>query len=201
METPQEEKPIVFFYVRHNGLCLRQGEIISNLCEFKLQIPEEKTIESIKEPKFDPIYHTYVIVVSQDCDLEWDHKARLQEASEHKLLTHVLFCALFPREEIKDESKRKSQEFNRIKDNQNERYHYLSAAPVNGGENSLPELVVDFKTTFSLPTEFVYWLLTTGQTIRKGALSSPYLEDCMHRLYSFLGRVAIPSAVLPLTTN
>ena len=185
---------VAFFYIRHNDPFLKQGEIISNLVEPKLQTPEETSIHEVKQPKFVPITHAYVIVVSQSCDLEWDYKARFGEESEHKLLEHVLFCGLFPREEIRDESKRRAQEFRQISKNQNERYHYLSEAPVNGTQDILPELIADFKTTFSLPTDFTYWLVSTGQTAREGALFSPYLEDFMHRLYSFLGRVAIPTA-------
>ena len=187
---------MVFFYVRPGDPFLQQGEIISNLSELRLQIPKETSINAIREPKFDPIVHPYVIVISQGCDLEWNHKARSGQASGQKLLTHVLLCGLFPREEIRDESKRRSEEFGRIKGQQNERYHYLSAAPVNDTEDSLPELIADFKNTFSLPIEFVYWLISSGQVVREGKLLSPYLEDFVHRLYSFLGRVATP-VILP----
>ena len=57
----------------------------------------------------------------------------------------------------------------------------------------VPKLIADFKTTFSLSNEFAYWLVSTGQANRKGALFSPYLEHFMHRLYGFLGRVATPT--------
>jgi len=184
---------VALFYVQHNSPFLRQGEIISNLLEFKLQIPGGKSVEEVLgSARLDPIVHPYVIVISQDCDLEWDYKARLGQTSEHKVLIHTLFCGLFPRDEILDQTKRKSEAFRRIKDSQDERYHYLSPAPINQTGDSLPELVADFKSTFSLPTEFVYWLVSTAQVIRKGELPSPYLEDFMHRAYSFLGRVATP---------
>jgi hypothetical protein len=181
------------YYVQHHSPHLRQGEIINNLLEFKLQIPGEKSAEEILgNAKLDPIFHPYVIVISQDCDLEFDYKARCGQASKHKVLIHTLFCGLFTRDEIVDETKRKSEAFGRIKDGQDERYHYLACAPVNETDDSLPELIADFKNTFSLPTEFVYWLVATAQIARKGELPSPYLEDFMHRAYSFLGRVATP---------
>ncbi len=183
-----------FSYVQHNSPFVRQGEIINNLFELKLQIPEGKSIDGLsKRAKFDPIVHPYVIIVSQDCDLEWDYKARSGEAAKDKLLTHMLFCALFSKDETIERSNLKSDLYKRVRQNQNERYHHLDEAPVNGAEDNLPELIADFKTTFSLSVEFVYWLVSTGQAIRKGALLPPYLEDFMHRLYSFLGRVAIPS--------
>ena len=205
-------------YVRHNSPFLRQGEIISNLVEFKLRTSEAKSINDVSEKgKADQITHQYVIVVSQDCDLEWDYKARSEEASEDKLLTHILFCALFPLDEVRNRGRLKSELWKRVGQNQDERYHHLDEALListeqctnefvadihkmstedfhkkYGTEEIVPELIADFKTTFSLPNEFAYWLVASGQANRKGALFSPYLEDFMHRLYGFLGRVATP---------
>lgn len=185
---------MALFYVQQNSPCLRQGEIISNLLEFKLQIPQGKSVDGVLgSARLDPIIYPYVIVVSQGCDLEWDFKARSDDqVSRHKLLAHTLFCGLFPRDEIIDETKRKTEAFKRIREAQDERYHYLAPAPINQTERSLPELVIDFKSAFSLPTEFVYWLVSTAQVTREGELPSPYLEQVMQRLYTFLGRVATP---------
>lgn len=205
-------------YVRHNSVSLKQGEIISDLVEFKLQTSEAKSVKDVyKAAKFDPITHPYVIVVSQDCDLDWDYKARAERASEDKLLTHILFCALFPLDEVRSRSGLKSELWKRVMQNQDERYHHLDEGLIVSAEQCtnesisaihemssedfheqyetgeiVPELIADFKTTFALPTEFAYWLVSTGQANRKGALFPPYLEDFMHRLYGFLGRVATP---------
>jgi hypothetical protein len=183
---------VALSYVQHNSPFLKQGEILNNLFELKLQVPVETTIDTIPQPKFEQVSHPYVIVVSQDCDLEQDYKARSGGVSKDKLLAHIIFCALFTQDEVRGRSNLKSDQWKRVWQNQDERYHYLREAPVLGTENSLPELIADFKTTFSLPVEFVYWLVSTGQTIREGTLLSPYLEDFMHRLYGFLGRVATP---------
>ena len=183
---------MAFFYVLPNSLFLRQGEIIENLFELQPKIHEGMTIELDQPVKLDRVDHPYSIVVSQDCDLEWDYKARQRQASADKLLTHVLFCALFSQDELRVRSSLGSDIFKRVRQNQDERYHRLGEAPVNGTDGSLPELFADFKIAFSLPTEFLYWLVSTGQVARKGVLVSPYLEDFMHRLYTFLGRVATP---------
>ncbi len=185
---------MAFFYVQHNSPFFRQGEIVNNVFELKLQITEQKSIDDVrKDTKFDPIVHPYVVVISQDCDLEQDYGARIGQVPDDKLLTHVLVCALFTKDELKIRSKIGSDLWKSVRQNQDERYHYLIEAPIKDTENNLPELIADFKTTFSLPTEFVYWLISTKQATREGALCSPYLEDFMHRLYSFLGRVATPS--------
>lgn len=183
---------MVFNYLSYNSPNLRQGEIVSNLFELKLQIPDRSTIDAENE-KFAPIVHPFVIVVSQDCDLEQDHGARLGTVASDKLLTHVLVCALFTQDELEDRNGIKgSARWKRVRQNQDERYHCLSEAPIEGTKNILPELIADFKTTFSLATDYFYWLVSSGQATREAALSSPYVEDFMHRIYSFLGRVATP---------
>lgn len=182
---------MAFCYVACDSPDLQQGEIISDLFEFKLQLTERKTIDATKE-KFIPVSHPYTIIVSQDCDLEQDYRARTGQIPDDKLVTHVLVCALFTQDEFRNRSRIGSDLWKRVRQNQDERYHYLIEATIRDTENNLPELIADFKTVFSLPTEFVYWLLSTEQATRRGALCSPYLEDFMHRLYSFLGRVATP---------
>ena len=138
------------------------------------------------------IDHPYAIVVSQGCDVEWDYKARQEQAESDKMLGHILFCELFPREDIKVRGRLKSDQFRRIRQNQDERYQYFGEGQIADSAQVLPELVADFKAVFSLPVEFVYTLLTTGRLARLACLPSPYLEDFIHRVYSFLGRVAVP---------
>lgn len=183
------------YYEPSNSPYPRQGEIIGDLFEFQLQIPSTTVTIDLNQPaKLDRVDHPYSIVVSPDCDLEWDYKARQEEASEGKLLTHVLFCGLSAQGEFRGGSRGKlnSELYRRAERNQDERYHHLLAAPVSGNNGDIPELFADFKTTFSLPIEFVYWAISTNQVKRMGCLPSPYLEDFMHRLYTFLGRVATP---------
>ena len=181
------------YYEPPNSPYPRQGEIIGDLFELQLQIPSATATIDLNQPaKFDRVDHPYSIVVSQDCDLEWDYKARQGEAPEGKLLTHVLFCGLFPEGELRGRGNLSNELFRRAQRNQDERYHHLLAAPVSGTDDDIPELFADFKTTFSLSIEFVYWVISTAQINRMGFLPSPYLEDFMHRLYSFLGRVATP---------
>jgi hypothetical protein len=59
---------------------LRQGEILSNVIQLKLDL---STIDD-EDKRFDPIVHPYAVIVSQDCDLDWDFKAREGGAKEHK---------------------------------------------------------------------------------------------------------------------
>jgi len=185
---------VALVYLPPNSSPLRQGEILENLFELQPRVSPGKTVDVEQETMLDRIDHPYAIVVSQDCDLEWDYKARQGQASEDKILTHVLFCALFLRDEIKIRSRLKSDLMKRVDQNQDERYHRFDEAPVADTGYSLPELYADFKTIFSLPIEFVYSLTLGDHATRRGFLPSPYVQDFMHRLYSFLGRVAIPDS-------
>ena len=53
---------------------LRQGEILTNVIQYK-PIASEISLNS-PDFSFDVLPHPFVIVVSQDCDLDWDYKAR-----------------------------------------------------------------------------------------------------------------------------
>jgi len=172
---------------------LRQGEIIEDVVEL-IPLLETSSINEGKIPvQKDP--HKYSIVVSQGCDLEWDYRVRQgdQSVPEHKLLRHVLFCDLFAKDYVRDFSNLKSSElFGRVVGNQNIRFHHLAEASIGDTSETIPELIADFKSTFSLPCDYVYWLIDAGQSTRKGYMPAPYLQDFMQRLHSFLSRVALP---------
>ncbi len=181
-----------FYYLPSHSSWLRQGEIIENLFELRPRVLEGEIIDVKQNTKLVKIDHPYAIVASQDCDLEWDYKARQGQAEDDKLLMHVLFCDLFTQGEIYLRGRLKSDLRRRVRKNQDERYHRLNEAPIHETGQALPELYADFKATFSLPVEFVYRLISSSQAARRGFLPHPYLQDFTHRLYNFLGRVALP---------
>ena len=182
-----------FCYLPSLSSWFRQGEIIGDLFELRPKVTEGDTIDVKQATEVERIDHPYAIVVSQDCDLEWDYKARQGQASDDKFLTHILFCCLYFPDEIRGRpGLDSSQLFKRARQNQNERYHHFDQAPTDDTEQVLPEFYADFKTTFSLPVGFAYTLLSGGYATRLGFLSSPHLQDFMHKLCNFLGRVAIP---------
>jgi len=191
--TPDGDALLPFPYLSSKSLNLRQGEVLEGLIEFRPIMSSGQKLEAKQVVDLLPIDHKYAIIVSQDCDLEGDYKARYtKEVPEDKLLAHVLFCDLFAENEIRARSKLGSDLFKRVRQNQDERYHRLDRAPIGDTGQFLPDLYADFKLTFSLPVDLVYWLTSSSQANRKGYLPSPHLEDFMHRLYSFLGRVAVP---------
>lgn len=55
-----------------------------------------------------------------------------------------------------------------------------------------PELVIDFKRYFTLPTGELYRWIALGETRRRCRLRSPYMEHLSSRFAYFLSRVALP---------
>ena len=86
-----------------------------------------------------------------------------------------------------------SKAWARIQANKDERYHFLQKAEaiddVRG--EGLPELGIDFKRYFTIPTEEVYWRVHQKEAQRRCVLQSPYLEHLSSRFAYFLSRVAL----------
>lgn len=170
---------------------LRQGEILCNVSQLSLIID---TIES-SEKKFANESHTYAIVVSQDCDLDLDHQARNGTVAPDKQLPNILFCRVTTAEILRGSGGVDSGIWKRVKINKDERYHFLQKVdPVEDalGEG-LPELGIDFKRYFTIPTEEIYLRLKRAETQRRCCLLSPYLEHLSTRFAYYQFRVALPS--------
>lgn len=56
----------------------------------------------------------------------------------------------------------------------------------------LPELGIDFKKIFTIPTDEIYQRIALGQVKRRAVLVSPYLEHLSSRFAYFLSRIALP---------
>ena len=181
---------------------LRQGEILSNLLQLPLD-PDKVDLaldpekgEDNRRTFIQPVYHPFSIVVSQDCDLDWDFKARKNEdpTQRHKLLPNILFCMVTTAEELRGRSDMKSDIWKRVKGNKDERYHFFQkvepAWDLLG--QGLPELGADFKRYFTIPTNEVYFQLEKSTANRRCRLASPYLEHFASRFSYYLSRVALP---------
>lgn len=183
-------------YVSPNPGRLQQGEVIANLEEFQVV-----SGTSAGEVSYLRRSHPYVVVMSADCDLlhDFEHRRALAQQGlaqgtddNPRLLPHVILCEAYPEEDIRG-SVHGSDLWKRIKQNQDERYHRLSAAVVgNPPVRDLPDLYLDFKKTWSAPTEYLEGSLAGRMEMRLAVVPPVYLHDLMHRLFNFLGRVALP---------
>ena len=180
----------------------RQGEIVHNLLEISPTYSEDITelCDESKSPKVVRVTHPMAVIVTQDCDLRWDwmfrnspEKVRKNEKDENKLLTHIHFCDLFEKGEIRGTRGFSSPLWERVQATQDERYHRFKEGVIgDAGGEMLSEVYVDFKRVFSLPSEYAYWLVTSGFSTSKAVIAEPYLRDFIHRLFSYLSRVAVP---------
>jgi hypothetical protein len=89
-----------------------------------------------------------------------------------------------------------SEKWKRVRQNNEERFHFLQFAPAyeEALEQGLPELIIDFKRYFSLPTSEIYanFLSKVKKAKRRSRLLTPYLEQLATRFYYFQARIATP---------
>lgn len=192
-------------YSKSEQGCLRQGEILSDLVQACVKID---TI-GLETYKFYDVRHPYVIVVTQDCDLEQDYKGRFEDKSKiHRLLPNILFCEVETAHELRyadrnpslDEVKQarsktiNSTKWPPIKQNKDERFHFLQKVESHQDtlQEGLPELAVEFKRYFSLPTDEVYYRIEKTDVKRRCRLQSPYLEHFAVRFHYYHYRIALP---------
>lgn len=171
---------------------LRQGEILTDLVQLQIapdSLPDEASPVILRK------VHPYALVLTQDCDLEQDFRAREKRPVSDKLLPSILFCEVATAEELFGRVKPLgSKAWERIRINKDERYHFLQKVePVDDVRGQgLPELGVDFKRYFTIAPEEVYWRVQQRHCRRRCVLQSPYLEHLSSRFAYFLSRVALP---------
>jgi hypothetical protein len=147
------------------------------------------------QPELEHYEHPWAIIMSQDCDLDWDYQSRQPGATTSKKIPSVLFCEAIQAVVLRQgrEEKINSERWARIRQNNDERYHFLQG--VTNQEDrlaqGLPELAVDFKRYFTIPTDEMYHRLRLGAE-RRCRLQSPYLEHLCIRFRNYQSRVALP---------
>jgi len=181
-------------YLPSQDGALRQGEVISGLVQIRLGL-ENGFPGPDDEHAVIRIEHSLALVVSQDCDLDWDYKNRSGlELNPQKEMPNTLFCEVAAAAELRGLEGINASIWGKIKTNKDERYQFLQRIPRNrdaAGEG-LPELALDFKRCFTIPTEEVYRQLR-AQGRRRCRLASPYLEHLSDRLFNYHARVALPT--------
>lgn len=167
---------------------LCQGEILSSV--IRVRLDPSKIGDA--PPSIIQVEYSYAIILTQACDLAQDFIKR-QRQEPH--LPDVLFCQLPTAAELMATLSGNTRIWDRIKINKDERYHFLQKIPAERdlhGEG-LPELGVDFKHYFTIPTDEVYRRIELGPTRRRAVLCTPYLEHLSSRFAYFMSRVGLPT--------
>ena len=179
-------------YEIHSGERICQGDIFRNV--YKAGVTKEEVIENV---------YPYVVVISQDCDLQFGvTKGDNSESNgelhlSNQFLPNILFLPAFPASHVREgehlkvlykieQDRINYERWQLIKQNRNERYHYLPSYL----DFQIPELAIDFKHYFSLPTGSSmvrqlnnYYLATVNELFR---------EDLSRRFSNYLSRIPLP---------
>jgi len=169
---------------------LFQGEIVSNLIQARLALASIG-VEGAQTVTF--ITHPYAVILTQDCDLESDHKRRTGERPKGAEVPALLFCEAFDAASFSARPGIDAQILRRVNQNKDERYQYLRAiAPDTDATGvGIPALGIDFKRYFSIPTDEVIRRLEIGELQRRACLESPYREQLATRFFYYQYRVAL----------
>ncbi|MBL6751087.1 MAG: hypothetical protein ISP90_11225 [Nevskia sp.] len=177
----------------HQGDILRDIEILEGVTE---EVDPDGG-EHLRERKRTL---PYVVVLTQDCDLEQDFNSRANDArlDEDKFLLSILVCPAYPAAQLRAGvhlgeghvmSRINSDRWKPLKDNQNPRYHFLA------DEQSLqvPEVVLDFKQYFTIPRDQAYGLSQASHYV--ATANALFREDLCRRFADYLTRIALPEIV------
>jgi hypothetical protein len=154
---------------------LRQGEILCGLRQARLNLAKLTKDEIVVD--FET--HPFAMIITQDCDLESDFRARQKieksdggkslkpeelNSASAALLPSILFCQLTTAEELRGRADIKSIIWDRVKINKDERYHFYEKVPeeLDSLGKGLPELGADFKRYFTIPSDEVFYQLSKG---------------------------------------
>lgn len=178
-------------YCKHDGSRLCQGDIFRDW-EYDYRV----YIEADGKLAVDTIALPYMVVLSQDCDLEGDFKNRQNPEGKHdKFLHSILVCPAYLGEQLKrgehlSESgltmeRIGGKKWDDIEINTNPRYHFLKG----NLEFQIPNLAIDFKHYFTVPRDKIYdnlknhYLATVNELFR---------ELLSQRFAYYLSRVGLP---------
>ncbi|MEB3249047.1 MAG: hypothetical protein VKK07_06855 [Merismopediaceae bacterium] len=182
----------VIYLASDKDSSLRQGEIVTGVIQYTPVIDE--MTKELQELSFTPVICPYAIVITQDCDLDWDYKARKINDNPAKLLNSIILCEITTAESIKSADGMNRKEWDLVVAHRHERYYFFEKIPPKSEveQEGLPELTGDFKRVFGIDAATLYRQIELGIVKRRAVLASPYLEHFSRRYHSFHGRVALP---------
>ena len=160
-----------------------------------MYLEEQKGIQEVSR-----IVFPLVVVLTQDCDLQWDYQARWSSRrpkDDDKKLISVLVAPLYNADHVfmgehlseigmtmRTISRKKTPGQN-LERNETPRYHYLAFDP----SAAIPSSVIDFKHYFSVNVNYLKKHRRENFVCRLPPL---YREDVSKRFAEFLSRIALP---------
>ncbi|WP_410320021.1 hypothetical protein [Methanobrevibacter sp.] len=187
------------YYKKNNPLRISQGDLLTNV-----KIP-------ILKKELDIVISPYLIVLSQDCDLNQDFDAHNQiktinfdESNKkissfyNKMIPSIVVVPAYPADNLREGThlnfldlemtkigKEKDTRWKILIQNETPRYHYLG-----GSENlDIINLALDFKRYYTLSREYLYSVFPECYFL---SLKELYREDLSHRFFNFQSRIGLP---------
>lgn len=146
---------------------------------------------------YDELTLPYIVVMTQDCDLDNDFKNRSQtNPDKHdKYLRTVLVCPAYIAAEFKEGThledlklkmeRYESKRYKQIKEQNNARYHFLDS-DLN---LQVPELVIDFKHYYAIPRDTLFRMYQDHYLVTLNQLFREFLSQ---RFSNYLSRIGLP---------
>jgi len=189
---------VPFSFQQSSPGALRQGELLADLYVHRVAIPAMVANVGDDSP-IESSHHPLVLVMHSDCDLLRDFEARQAavetntplEAWGHKATApHVLLLDVFREGDIRPRAP--GSAWQRIVQNETERYHYLRFEPIAGEHAPASPLLLDFRKMVSVYTEDLYRAIDQQGVRRLGIIPPIYLQDVMHRCFGYMSRIGLP---------
>jgi hypothetical protein len=179
-------------YVKHTSKRICQGDILR-----EIDVIDWNIEDTSGEYKIFNANLPYIIVMTQDCDLEWDFNNRSEPAAKKhdKYLHNVLACPAYNAAEFKDGDHLKSNGlkmntwggdgYKKILQQNNARFHYLE----RNQALQVPKLVVDFKHYYTIPRDALYKMYVEHYL---ATINKLFRESLSQRFSSYLSRIGLP---------
>lgn len=176
-----------------------QGDIYRDV-DLIQDITYTLTFEGTREYVVSEIRYNYVVVLTQECDLEQDYNNRTGNKEDHdKYIPMILMAPAYLAESLRYgehlqgyEQKMQhinSKEWEKLKKNDNKRYHYLKS----DRNLNVPELAIDFKHFFTIYRDYFYNKIMNGAYL--ASLTILHREELSQRFCNFLSRIGIPDNI------
>jgi hypothetical protein len=174
------------------GNRISQGDVLRNIRYIENVFITEDGVE------ISFVYYPYVIVLTQDCDLEQDSNIRLDPKDNKIRLLSILVAPLYNEEhffmgnhlsnlEFKGDvfSKNKTP-YDRVRQNNDSRYHFLQFED----DVTVPNSVIDFKHYFSIDVAEYSVKIEKHYVC---CVKELYREQISHRFSYYLSRIGLPT--------
>ena len=179
-------------YVKRTIKRICQGDILRDV-----NVIDDYKRDSSGELVFEELTLPYIVVMTQDCDLEHDfnNRTEVSPGKQDKFLRTVLICPAYVAADLRkgdhlEDLKLKMEKFNSdrwstLKKQNNTRYHYLE----QDQELQVPELVIDFKHYYAIPRDTLFHVYNEHYLATINHLFREYLSQ---RFSNYLSRIGLP---------